>query len=454
MSGKKGPYVGVDVGGTKILALVVNGDGEVLGRHKEPTRQNGTPLADQIVAAVDGALNNAALKAKDLAAIGLAVPGVVDSRTGRFVTAPNLVIDDPEVAKRVQERLGIPVAIGNDVNLGTLAEVWLGAGRGFRTVVGVFPGTGIGGGVIVDGRLQTGPEDLGGEVGHMILLVDGPRCGCGSLGCWEALASRKAIEREIHDALARGRHSIISAAAAEGSIKSGALREALEAGDDLVTEIMKRTGHYLAQGILSIRHLLDPELIILGGGLIEACGDFLLPLIEAEVRADKMKGSRDEMKIAVSKLGDDAVALGAAALAAQGDDAHGSVPNLPEDRPLTYPTIENVRFGVAVVDGKELAYDFYLRADGKLGKRKKKPVRAKYGTSHVVDREELEKVCKGEPRVVLIGSGHHDMVRLTDDARHYLDSLGVSWQILPTPEAAQAYNEAGGPKALLMHVTC
>lgn len=455
-------YLGVDLGATKILALVVAGEGEVLARFKERTRQDDTPLVDQISAAIDGSLSEAGLEVGDIQGVGLGVPGVVDSQTGFMVTVPNLEVDDLGLVEKLRERYDVPVAIANDVNLGTLAECWLGAGGGANTVVGVFVGTGIGGGVVIDGRLRTGPEDLSGEIGHLVLIADGPRCGCGNLGCWEAIASRTAIERDLRQALAQGRQSRIMEFAADDRIRSGALARALEVGDELVTEVMQRAGHYLGQGVLTIRHLLDPELIIFGGGVIEACGDFLLPIIEAEVRADNLKGSRDTLRLVVSELGDDAVALGAAAfvraeisgLALDEFEAEQVMEAVAAEEGRDYPHLDEIRFGSVVVEGKELSYDLYIRADGKVRKRKKRRVRDKHGTSHVLDDKELAKVCKGNPQTVIIGQGFHGMVRLTDDARGYLETLGVQWQALPSPEAVAAYNETQGPKALFLHVTC
>lgn len=455
MSGSNERYVGVDVGGTKILVVMVSGEGDIIERLKQATASDGVPLSEQVVAAVDALLNQAGLKSGQTDGIGIAVPGVVDSRTGVFVTAPNVEIDDPHLADRVHEQFGVPAAIGNDVNLGTLAECWLGAGRGAESVVGIFVGTGIGGGVVLDGRLREGPEDLAGEIGHMVLMVDGPECGCGSLGCFEALASRTAIERELKKAVADGRESVIARAAAAGRIKSGALSSALAQGDEVVTEVMQRIGHYLAQGVLTIRHLIDPELVILGGGVIEACGEFVMPIVETEVRADRMRGSRDVLRIVTSELGDDAVALGAAALArAKVTGQAFGKPAEAADPPPASPHIDCVEFGTVTVDGEELPCDILIRANGKIAKRKKKRARDKYGTSHVIGPEELEQLCRGEPQTVIVGQGFQSMVRLTDDAQEYLRSLGVEWRLLPTPEAVEAYNQAKGPKALLLHVTC
>jgi hypothetical protein len=175
-----------------------------------------------------------------------------------------------------------------------------------------------------------------------------------------------------------------------------------------------------------------------------------------------MKGSRDVFKIAVSELGDDAVALGAAALlrrqlSGKGTDMFASLsPEQaePPEEEVSYPTIDDVRFGSVVVGGSQMPHDIYIRADGKVARRKKKPARKKYGTSHVLDRAELEKVCKGQPQTLIIGTGHQGMLRLADDAREYLDSLRIQWRALRTPEAVKAFNEARGRKALLLHVTC
>jgi glucokinase len=293
--------------------------------------------------------------------------------------------------------------------------------------------------------------------------VDGPVCGCGNHGCFEALASRTALERDLRAGLAEGRESSLREAAVAGRLTSGALAAALGAHDPLTTEVMTRLGHYLGQGVLTLRHVLDPDLVILGGGVIEACGDFLLPLIETEVRGDHLRRSHDSLRVVRSELGDDAVALGAAALAhaETGAPPAAPAPQRPRTDPQAevanvpdYPRINSVSFGAAVVDKQELATDLYIRADGKLKERKKKLAREKYGTSHALGPEELEKVLKGDPPTLIIAAGFSSMVHLTEEAETYLRDRGVEWQLLPTPEAAEAFNAAEGRKALFMHVTC
>ncbi len=461
MSADRSLYLGVDVGGTKILAVVATAEGEILGRKKLRVAREGS-LGDQIAAAVSEVLAKAGTTVGEVAGMGLAVPAVVDSRAGLVVHAPNLSNADAHLRDQLAERFPVPIFLGNDVNLGTLAEVWRGAGRGVANVVGIFVGTGVGGGVVLGGRLLAGSEDQAGEIGHMVVSVDGPRCGCGNAGCFEALASRTAIERELREGLAAGRTSSLREAAETGRVGSGMLAEALGAGDELTTEIMTRVGHYLGQGVVSLRHIVDPDMVILGGGVMEACGDFLMPLIEAEVRGDHLRRSRDVLRLALSELGDDAVALGAAALAHAETSGQPFRPTQTEeggcpaeaDPAPTYPHLDSVSFGAAVVNGKELATDLYIRAGGKLKARKKKLARGRYGTSHVLGPEELAKVIKGGPSLLIIGAGFQEMVRLTEDAEAFLRAQGVRWELLPTPEAAEAFNAAEGPKALFMHVTC
>lgn len=453
MSADQALYAGVDVGGTKILALVVTADGQILGRKKLKTSPEGS-LAAQVAAAVEEALGKAGATGERLAAMGVAMPAVVDSRAGLVVHAPNLANADAQLRAQLAQRFPVPVFLGNDVNLGTLAEVWRGAGQGADSVVGIFVGTGIGGGVVIGGRLLVGAEDQAGEIGHMVLSVDGPVCGCGNRGCYEALASRTAIERDLREALAAGRASSLREAAENGRVTSGALAAALAEGDELATEIMTRVGRYLGQGIVSLRHVVNPELVILGGGVMEACSDFLMPLIEAEVHGDCLRRSREVMRLAVSQLGDDAVALGAAALAHAESATAEACPAPGEVAAAKYPRLDRVAFGAAVVDGKERAGDLYIRANGKVKARKKQLARERYGTSHVLGAEELAKVLKGSPSLLIIGAGFQSRMRLDEEAEAFLRARGVEWHLLPSPEAVEAFNQAPGRKALFLHVTC
>ena len=454
--GKPQLFLGVDVGGTKIMAALAKPSGAILARQRRPTPRAGTAedTLAAILKAMDDALAKAGVSAGRLAAIGLAIPGGVDPDAGLVVVTPNMNLSGLEIVPRVEERFGVPVALGNDVNLGTLGETWLGAARSARNVVGIFPGTGIGGGVVVDGQLVRGAREAAGEIGHIVMQIGGPLCGCGNRGCLEALASRSAIERDIRDAVAAGRKTVLTKLA-DGDlavIKSALLRRALEEKDKLVTRVMTRAAKTLGYACLTVRHLLDPEIIVLGGGLMEACGDFILPIVEEVLAADALPGARPSGAVVASALGDDAVVLGAVALAQKRIGLEP--PASAEEADLEYPTISETSFGRIVIGGETYETDVYIRADGKVRKRKKAEVKAKYGTSHKIDAEELERVCKGGPKVLLIGTGQSGAVELTPDGEKCLRRRRIAFRALPTPEALAAYNRAKGRKAALFHVTC
>ena len=462
-------FVGVDMGGTNIVGAVVSGDGTVLGRAKQDTRR-GAPkeeLAGQIAQAVEAALAAAGCRAGDISGIGVAVPGVVDTHTGRMVVLPNLDIRDVPLRDEMMALFPVPVVVGNDVNLGTLAEKWIGAAREARNVVGVFVGTGIGGGVVVDGRLITGASEMAGEIGHMIVQLDGPLCGCGNKGCWEALASRTAIERQIRAAVEAGEATVMCP---DGKcapvIKSSTLRKALAAGDPVAIRILTRTAEVLGFGAMTIRHLIDPEMIIFGGGVIEACGDFMLPIIRKVIASDKLNAARENLRIERSVLGDDAVFLGAVALllnelnpdagmrelmaapvvCARGTDKSGDG--------CAYPEVKSLKFGSVRVGGEKYESDVWIFADGASSKRRKKIAKEKHGTSHVIDVEELGALLQPQPEELIIGIGMQGMVRVSADAEEYLSSRGIRWRALPSPDAISAFNASKARKALLLHVTC
>lgn len=321
MAGKKNGslYLGVDVGGTKVLAAVVTEAGKVVARQKCRTPRGGG--AGDVLAAIESALRDALASAgnssADVCAVGVAVPGVVDPKKGRVVLAPNMDFDQVDVGKELQKRLGQRVVVGNDSNLGALGERWLGAGRGARSVFAMLWGTGIGGGFVRKRKLWRGARESAGEVGHIIMQIGGPECGCGNRGCFEALASRTAIERDIRAALRGGRESVVTELIGDdaGPIRSGVLARALEAEDAVVTEIMHRAAETVGYVCLTVRHLIDPEVIILGGGVVEACGDFVMPIVQGIVEKDQLPGARKGGRVLPSALGDDAVLLGAVALA-------------------------------------------------------------------------------------------------------------------------------------------
>lgn len=319
------PYrLGIDLGGTKIMALVINQKGEVVGESKKKTKPELGPegVIDRIVAVAESALVAAKVDKKAVLAAGVGAPGPVNLDSGVVVEAPNLPgWQEIPLAAMLSARLGIPVFADNDVNLGTLGEHQMGAGRGARHMVGIFVGTGVGGGVIIDGQLHRGARYSAGEIGHTIIVPNGPICGCGKRGCLESVASRTAIEREVSAALAAGHPSVLSEALGpEGKdrLTSGVIKSALEAGDGLMTAVMSQVQFYLGLLTANLVNVLDPEVVVFGGGVVEALGDEFLQPIRATARTYFLQQrDADRVRIVPATLGDYAGGQGGAALALQ-----------------------------------------------------------------------------------------------------------------------------------------
>ena len=296
-TGKDRLYLGVDVGGTKVQASLVHESGGIVERERRTTPRTGGP--EQVLAAVEKVMDDVLKKGKvtaaDLTAVGIAVPGVVDPDNARVVVTPNMSLTGVAIGAHLESRFHVPVAVGNDGNLGTLGETWLGSARQAKSALGICVGTGIGAGLVQNGKLWRGARESAGEIGHIVMQIGGPKCGCGNCGCLEALASRTAIERDIRDAIAAGRTSMLSELTGGdlSVIRSGAIRRALEAEDPLVTEVLRHASEVLGYACLTVRHLIDPEVIVLGGGVIEACSDFMMPIIENIVGSDRLPGARD-----------------------------------------------------------------------------------------------------------------------------------------------------------------
>ena len=449
-------YLGVDIGGTKIQASLVEESGTIVGRRRCPTPRDAAP--QQVVTAIQEAMQQAVeekgLRPKDLTAMGVAVPGVVDPDEGRVVVTPNMNLSGVSIGPHLEERFKVPVAVGNDCDLGTLGETWLGAARKAASAVGILVGTGIGSGIVRNGELWRGARESAAEIGHIVMQIGGPQCGCGNYGCLEALAGRAAIERDLCNAIAQGRKSVLTEILEEdlSVVRSGALRRALDAEDDLVTEVIRRAAEVLGHACLTVRHLLDPEVIVLGGGVIEACGDFMVPIVQKIVEADQLPGAREGGRVLRSALGDDAVVLGAVALA---QEHVGRNPFKKESAvKQEYPQITGTSFGEVTVGRKSYPHDVVIRVDGKVKKRKKALAKDVYGTSHMIGPKELERVCRGGLEVLFIGTGHSGQVQVTDEARQYLAQRSIECQALPTPELVEAYNQSQQRKAALIHVTC
>lgn len=310
---------GVDLGGTKILAGVVDATGEVLGRCKKRTRPEkaSEQVIERVARCVREAIAEAGVAANRIACVGVGAPGALDPETGVIAEAPNLGWKDIPFRKMLEKLVGLPVVLENDVNAGTWGEYRLGAGVGARNVVGIFVGTGIGGGIVIDGRLFRGSKGKAGEIGHVKIADRGPKCGCGQEGCLESLAGRLAVQREYEQAAKDGKKSsVLRAIKGDATaIRSALIAEGYTSGDKLTRAILKTTAQRLGAGVAAVAALLNPEIVVLGGGLIEALPvEFFDWVVVAAQRRTFTPVFKDlELKRAL--LGDDAVLLGAACVA-------------------------------------------------------------------------------------------------------------------------------------------
>ena len=307
----------VDLGGTNIRAAAVAQDGQLLARRQALTQpQAGLErVLDRIAEVVGGTATAAGLPTD--APVGVVMPGTVNPYTGTVGTASNLGWTDVPAQRLLIERLQRPVAIGNDVNAGALGEWRYGAGRGTSHFVYLACGTGVGGGVIVDGRLLLGKDGLAVEAGHMVVALDGPLCHCGGKGCLEAYAGGWAIKQTARDLLDQGLPSLLTELMEEhGENLSGALiNHAAEQEDGLAIEVLARAGRALGFAVASLVHLFDPEVVAIGGGVVAAGQFFLTPMHEA-IDEHLIPQFRHNLRVLKSELGQDAGLYGAAVLTA------------------------------------------------------------------------------------------------------------------------------------------
>lgn len=313
------PVVGIDLGGTKILAGVVSAENRILGRAKSPTpaQEGADAILGAIVGCVDAALDDARCSRKDIACVGVGSPGPIDIDTGVIRFSANLNVRNFALGRELSAALGHPVLLQNDVRAGGYGEFRLGAGVGYTEIIAAFIGTGIGGCLIHEGKVVTGLTGNAGEIGHITIKAGGPKCGCGARGCLEALASRTAITRRVLKALDKGRATVLQEKMARkgGRLKSGDLAEAVASGDPVAVKEVNRAAFYLGLGLGSLINVFGPQLVIIGGGVAGALGDAWINQVRASVRARALTDPNGNVRIERAALGDDAGMLGAALLA-------------------------------------------------------------------------------------------------------------------------------------------
>jgi len=323
---KRTHWLGIDLGGTKLLACVLNKDFRVVGSCKKKTKAEKSAgfNMDRIVETIQEALNEAHLTPSALAGVGVGAAGWLDLDRGILLQAPNLGWRNVPLAEDLGKALKAPTILANDVDAGTYGEYRFGAAKNARCVVGVFPGTGIGGACVYEGRLLRGKTSSCMEIGHMLVNPSGALCGCGLRGCLETVASRLAISAEAAAAAYRGDapHLLKLAGTNVADIRSGALGQAIAAGDKVVERIVRHAARHLGLALVSVVHLLAPDTILLGGGLVEEMPELFVPEVHDTLKAHALKNFTSSVRIVVAQLGGQATAMGAAALAAEEKDAH------------------------------------------------------------------------------------------------------------------------------------
>jgi glucokinase len=312
--------VGIDLGGTKILAIVVSDKMEVVSRSKCKTKSalgiDGTGL--RMKDSAEEALREAGLSWEDVENIGIAVPTSVDPRTGDALHSPALGWKNQPLRSRFQQIFRKKIFLENDGNLGTLAEFKCGAGKGFKHVVGYFVGTGLGGGIIVNGKMHTGVRGCAGELGHEIVEYRGRKCGCGKLGCIEAYCSKTAFCRQFEKLIVDdGGKSLLSEYTDNDfkGIKSSVLLKCYNSRDKITCRVLNRGFYMLGLAAANQASVIAPECIVFGGGVMEALGQKAMPFIKKGFVENLFALAPGDVDLKVSHFQDDAVPMGAAVYA-------------------------------------------------------------------------------------------------------------------------------------------
>lgn len=309
-------WMGFDLGGTKMLAQVYDEKWNVLAKERKRIHP-GTGAkggVDRIIETIHEALKKVELTPADLCGVGIGCPGPIEMNKGMLLDLPNLGWQEVPLKERLEEALKCPVAVLNDVDAGIYAEYRAGAGQGARCVIGVFAGTGIGGGCIYQGEILRGSNTSCFEIGHMQVMSNGPRCGCGQRGCLESVSSRLAIAAQCARAAYRGDapHLLEEAGTDIAEIRSGALKNSIDAGDQVVETIIKEAARYIGIAVGSVVNLIAPDIVILGGGLVESMPDLFVGQVAKAANKRVMPAYRNRFKVVPASLKDDAGVLGAA----------------------------------------------------------------------------------------------------------------------------------------------
>lgn len=305
-----------------MIAAVVTAKGRILASREastEAVKGDWAAAVDQIADTIQKACRKARVRPATLSGVGVGAAGAVDIVKGVVVSAPNLGWSDAPVTRALSRKLGVDVHLDNDVHVALIGEHALGAARGAKNAVAIWVGTGIGGGILVDGRLHYGSRGSAGEIGHMVIQVDGPICGCGRRGCAESLASRTAMERDVRALSEAGQRSAalrIMDEIGKTRMTSSVIQKAIDETDPIVLQVLARAQKAIGVLVSNLVNVLDPELVVIGGGIAERLGDlFVGPIRQFAYEGFIRQSDRETVRIVTSTLGDRAGALGAAFMA-------------------------------------------------------------------------------------------------------------------------------------------
>lgn len=318
--GKKDRYwIGFDLGGTKMLSKVLGPNFKRLGQARTKTRgyEGAKAGVERIIKTIRESLDDADVDASQIAAIGIGCPGPLDLDEGVIQSSANLGWTNVPIKDHLERAFNCPTFVMNDVDAGVYGEYRFGVAEGARTAIGVFPGTGIGGGCVYDGQIIRGKTASCMEIGHIQVDPAGPLCGCGKRGCLEAVASRLVIASQVAAAAYRGQAPYLLAAAGTDlrNIRSGALASSIANGDTRVEEIVREAARKIGIGVANVVNLLAPDVVVLGGGLVKAMPKLYVGEVKDAANSHVMDAMVNEFEVVAAELGDDASVMGAAAWA-------------------------------------------------------------------------------------------------------------------------------------------
>ena len=308
-------YIGIDLGGTNIAAGLVDEQGTLKLKLSTPTLKNRQPneIADDMVRLIKQLLGDTKIDMSDLQGIGIGIPGTVNDKTGEIVYAVNLNMNGFNIAEYIRQSVNVPVRLANDADCAALGEYTV-SGNGATRFVFITLGTGVGGGVVLDGKIYTGFNGIGSELGHMTLIKGGEQCGCGKRGCFEAYASVTALNRDTKRAMENHPESIMNRLAeARGKVSGRTAFDAMRQGDKAAAEVVKNYAEYVAEGVVSIENIFQPEVIVIGGGISKE-GGYLLKPVKEYVEKNRYNKHLAQTEIKIAQLFNDAGIIGAAML--------------------------------------------------------------------------------------------------------------------------------------------